>query len=47
MDNGPFAVIVLGGAHDLSDNVNRLSGGKAEYIWVEVEAWKKFAGEIE
>jgi hypothetical protein len=46
LDNGPFAVIVLGGAHDLSDNVNRLSGGKAEYIRVEVEAWKKFAGEI-
>lgn len=45
LDNGPFAVITLGGAHDLSDNVERLSDGKAEYIRVEVAEWKKVAGE--
>ena len=27
-----FSLIVLGGAHDLSDNLDRLSGGQAEYI---------------
>lgn len=45
LDSGPFAVIVLGGAHDLSGNVKRLSDGKAEYIRVEVEEWQKVAGE--
>ncbi len=30
-----------GGAHDLSDNVDRLSEGRAEYIRVEVDAWKR------
>lgn len=43
LNSGPFSVIVLGGAHELSDNVERLSGGKAEYIRVEVEAWENVA----
>jgi hypothetical protein len=34
LDNGPFALIVLGGAHDLSDSVRRLGGGHCEYIRV-------------
>jgi len=29
-DGGRFALIILGGAHDLSDNLDRVSGGKAE-----------------
>lgn len=41
LDGWPVAVIILGGAHDLSDNVERLSGGTAEYIRVEVKAWKQ------
>ena len=46
LDSGPFALIVLGGAHDLSDNVHRLSGGQAEYIRVEVEVWKELGQEV-
>jgi hypothetical protein len=34
LDNGPFALIVLGGAHDLGDSVRRLGGGHCEYIRV-------------
>ena len=45
LDNRRSALIVLGGAHDLSNNLDRLSGGKTEYIRVEVEAWKKPARE--
>jgi hypothetical protein len=30
----PIAVIVLGGAHDLSEHVRRLGRGQAEYIRV-------------
>ncbi len=42
LDSGPFALIVLGGGHDLSENVHRLSDGQAEYIRVEVDAWKRW-----
>lgn len=45
LDGGPVAVIILGGAHDLSDNLERLSGGAAEYIRVEVKAWKQIGWE--
>lgn len=41
----PFELIILGGSHDLSDNIARLSEGKAEYIRVELEAWRGVAGE--
>jgi hypothetical protein len=34
LDGGPFALIVLGGAHDLSDSVRRVAGGDCEYIRV-------------
>ena len=42
LDSGPFSLIVLGGGHDLSENVHRLSDGQAEYIRVEVDAWKRW-----
>ena len=42
LDSGPFALIILGGGHDLSENVRRLSDGQAEYIRVEVDAWKRW-----
>jgi hypothetical protein len=45
LDGGTFALIVLGGAHDLSDNLDRLSGGKAEYIRVATRGWQEFAGD--
>lgn len=35
LDGGPFAFVVLGGGHDLSDNIERLSGGTCEYLTVE------------
>ncbi len=45
LEGGPFSTIILGGAHDLSDNLDRLSEGKAEYIRVEVEEWRKATGQ--
>ena len=45
LDGEPVAIIILGGAHDLSGNVERLSGGKAEYIRLEVKAWKQIGWE--
>jgi hypothetical protein len=32
LDKGPLALIVLGGAHDLSDSVRWLGGGHCEYL---------------
>ena len=43
--DGEFALIVLGGAHDLSDNLDRLSGGQAEYIRVATKQWLEFGGD--
>jgi hypothetical protein len=34
LDKGPLALIVLGGAHDLSDSVRRLGGCRCEYVRV-------------
>ncbi len=41
----PTALIILGGAHDLSDNLERLSGGRAEYVRVATRRWLEFAGD--
>ena len=35
LDGGPFAFVVFGGGHDLSDNIERLGGGTCEYLTVE------------
>ena len=43
---GKFALLMLGGAHDLSDNLDRLSGGKAEYLRVGAKQWQEFAGDV-
>ena len=43
--DGEFTLIVLGGAHDLSDNLDRLSGGRVEYIRVGTKQWLEFAGD--
>ena len=37
------AVLILGGGHDLSDNIERIGGGQVEYV--QVEAHKKAVGE--
>ncbi len=39
------AVLILGGGHDLSDNIERIGGGQVEYVRVQVEAHKKAVGE--
>lgn len=40
----PAAVIVLGGAHDLSGSVRRLGGGRCEYFRVTTGAFARTAG---
>lgn len=47
LERGPFAFIIVGGSHDLSENVQRLSNGKAEYIRVTTERYSGFAGETD
>jgi hypothetical protein len=34
--NGPLAVLILGGGHDLSEQVRQLGGGRCEYVRVTV-----------
>ena len=46
LDGGRFALIVLGGAHDLSDNLDRLSRGQAEYIRAAPKGWRKVAEDV-
>jgi hypothetical protein len=41
LKGGPFAVIVLGGGHDLADNAERLSKGTCEVITVSMKAYRK------
>jgi len=40
---GPVAVIVLGGSHDLSASVRRLGGGNCEYLRVTRKRFKEMA----
>lgn len=40
--HGPFALIILGGAHDLSDSVKRLGDGRCQYIRVTTRRVKEF-----
>jgi hypothetical protein len=41
MDGGGFGLIVLGGAHDLSDSVRRLGQGRCEYIRVTTKRFRE------
>lgn len=43
MEKGGFGLIVLGGAHDLSDSVRRLGQGRCEYFRVTTKRFKEFA----
>ena len=44
IDKGPFALCILGGAHDLADNVKRLAGGRCELVVVETAKVREFEG---
>ena len=46
LDGGKCSLIILGGAHDLSDNLDRFSGGQTEYIRVATKRWQEIAGDI-
>jgi hypothetical protein len=41
LERGAFGLIVLGGSHDLSDNVRRLGQGRCEYIRVTTKRFKE------
>ncbi len=43
LDNGPFGLVILGGSHDLSESVSRLSHGRCEYIQVTTNRFREFA----
>jgi len=42
LDRGAFGLIVLGGSHDLGENVRGLSAGRCEYIRVTTKRFKEF-----
>lgn len=42
LDKGPFGLVILGGSHDLSESVSRLSQGRCEYIQVTTKRFKEF-----
>jgi hypothetical protein len=39
---GKFAFVILGGAHDLHDNIVRLSDGNCEYVVVTTRSYRRF-----
>jgi hypothetical protein len=43
MKAGEFAFVILGGAHDLSDNLAKLAGGDCEYVVVTTKSHRKFS----
>jgi hypothetical protein len=43
LDGGPFAFVVLGGGHDLSDNIERLGSGSCEYLTVETGRYSQLS----
>jgi hypothetical protein len=43
LEKGAFGLIVLGGAHDLSENVRRLGHGRCEYVRVTTRRFKEFS----
>jgi hypothetical protein len=42
LDNGPCALVILGGGHDLSASVRRLGKGKVEYLRVTTTRYRQF-----
>lgn len=45
LNEGPCALLILGGEHDLTDNVRRVSGGTCEYIRVTLKRYKEVSEE--
>ena len=45
LKGGPFGLMILGGDHDLSENVRRLGGGKCEYVRVTMKRFREAARE--
>ena len=43
LDKGVFGMIVVGGSHDLSDNVRWLGKGTCEYIQVTTRKFKEYS----
>ena len=43
LDGEPIAYVVLGGGHDLSDNIERLGGGTCEYLTVETKMYSQLS----
>lgn len=41
---GPVAVVILGGAHDLTASASRFSGGSCEYIRITTRRFKELSG---
>jgi hypothetical protein len=45
LKGGAFALVMLGGAHDLTESVRRHAGGLCEYLRVTTRGYQEFAGE--
>lgn len=43
--HGPFALVILGGAHDLSRSAERFTDGGCEYLRVTTKHFKEFSGQ--
>ncbi len=44
LKDGTFGLMILGGDHDLSENVRRLGGGRCEYVRVTMGRYRDVAG---
>lgn len=42
LENGPFTLLILGGAHDLSASVKRLPGADCEYLRVTMARYQEY-----
>ena len=45
LKKGSFGLVILGGDHDLSENVRRLGEGKCEYVRMTTKRYREAAGE--
>ena len=45
LKEGSFGLMILGGDHDLSENVRRLGEGKCEYVRMTTKRFREAAGE--
>jgi hypothetical protein len=45
LGRGSFALVILGGSHDLGASVNRLTGGSCEYLRVTTRRFREATGE--